>query len=590
MADHFVNISGYKFVELENLQNLRTQILEWANQLKLKGTVLLASEGINLFVAGLEANIDEFVSNLRTIEELKDFEVKKSPSDHQPFSRMLVRIKKEIIAFGVDSVQPARHTSEKITAETLKSWLDAGRDVALLDVRNDYEVEVGTFANAIPIGVDHFRDFPKAVDQLPEDTRRKPLVMFCTGGIRCEKAGPYMEQRGFDHVYQLDGGILKYFEDVGGDHWDGECFVFDKRVAVDPELNETPTTQCYACQHPLSSDDQQDARYNPPQECPYCFRTEEQKMANRIAERQVRLAKACDPLPGSVPYDNIRPLNVPARFDGFQLLDFLCEFHPHIDRTIWQQKIADGRIRRDKQPVEDETRIVRGGERWEHLIPQQTEPDVNAGIEIVYEDDDLVFVNKPAPLPMHPCGRFNRNTLVHLLNEAYETQNLRIVHRLDSDTTGIVVLARKGRVARQLHEQFKTGDVEKSYLALTAANPVWEREVCTIPISNAPGESGSRTADESGLAAKTEFTVLRRDDDGSALLKCVPVSGRTNQIRIHCAELGCPIKGDSLYGNGKAQEESRLHLHALSLSLTHPTTGKRLTLETTGPDWAPKQM
>ena len=139
---------------------------------------------------------------------------------------------------GMDEIQPVENTSPKIEPEQLKQWLDEGREVVLLDVRNDYEVEVGTFVDAVPIGVDSFRTFPDAVDTLPAEMKEKPIVMFCTGGIRCEKAGPLMEGKGFGQIYQLNGGILKYFEDCGGEHYDGDCFVFDKRVAVDPELQD----------------------------------------------------------------------------------------------------------------------------------------------------------------------------------------------------------------------------------------------------------------------------------------------------------------------------------------------------------------
>src|SRR5690606_19919466 len=190
-------------------------------------------------------------------EPFAELEVKESWSDEQPFSRMLVRLKREIIAFGVAGIEPGKRTSPKLSADELKAWLDQGRDVTLLDVRNDYEVRVGTFENALPIGVDHFRDFPAAVDALPADLKSKPLVMFCTGGIRCEKAGPLMQGRGFEQVYQLDGGILKYFETCGAAHYDGDCFVFDGRVAVDPQLQPSGAAQCLACQAVLTLAEQQ---------------------------------------------------------------------------------------------------------------------------------------------------------------------------------------------------------------------------------------------------------------------------------------------------------------------------------------------
>src|SRR5262249_5606336 len=149
-------------------------------------------------------------------------------SAEQPFRRMLVKVKQEIIAFGVAGIEPGRTTSTKLAPQTLKQWLDEGRPVTLLDTRNDYEVRLGTFENAVTLGIDHFRSFPAAVRELPAAMKQQPIVMFCTGGIRCEKAGPLMEREGFEQVFQLDGGILKYFEECGGEHYDGECFVFDR--------------------------------------------------------------------------------------------------------------------------------------------------------------------------------------------------------------------------------------------------------------------------------------------------------------------------------------------------------------------------
>jgi predicted sulfurtransferase len=186
--------------------------------------------------------VEKLLAELRRLPGLAELAPKYSETDHQPFTRMLVRLKKEIIAFGVPGIEPAKRTSPKLAAKELKQWLDEGRPVTLLDTRNDYEVKLGTFKNARPIGVDHFRDFPAAVARLPAELKEQPIVMFCTGGIRCEKAGPFMEGQGFKHIFQLDGGILKYFEECGGAHYAGECFVFDQRVGLDPSLQETERT------------------------------------------------------------------------------------------------------------------------------------------------------------------------------------------------------------------------------------------------------------------------------------------------------------------------------------------------------------
>lgn len=270
-ANHVLNIAAYKFVPLTELGARREALRSFCLELGLRGTILLSPEGINLFVAGSREAVDQLLTRLQEDSEIGALEVKESLSDHQPFNRMLVRLKKEIIAFGVEGIDPCNAPSKKISPTQLKQWLDEGRPVTLLDTRNDYEVRLGTFEDAVPIGLDHFRNFPKAVDKLPSEMHDEPIVMFCTGGIRCEKAGPYMEQAGFRDVYQLEGGILKYFEACGGEHYQGDCFVFDKRTALDADLNETATTLCYACQAPLTLEEQQSEQYVPGESCPYCW-------------------------------------------------------------------------------------------------------------------------------------------------------------------------------------------------------------------------------------------------------------------------------------------------------------------------------
>jgi UPF0176 protein len=266
-----INLSAYQFTPLDNLPAWREQLKSVAAAGGLRGTILLSPEGINFFVAGERTPIDDLLAVIRTMPGLAGLTPKESESDEQPFNRMLVKIKKEIIAFGVPGIDPARRPTAKLPARTLKQWLDEGRPVTLLDTRNDYEVRLGTFRGAVPAGIEHFRDFPAAVARLPAALKEQPIVMFCTGGIRCEKAGPYMEQAGFKQVLQLDGGILKYFEECGGTHYQGECFVFDKRVGVDPALRETNTVMCFACQMPLTVAEQRHPHYVPDRSCPYCF-------------------------------------------------------------------------------------------------------------------------------------------------------------------------------------------------------------------------------------------------------------------------------------------------------------------------------
>lgn len=266
-----LNIAAYKFAELQGLPELRERLRAECRDAGLKGSILLSPEGINLFVAGEPVAVEQLLATLRSIPGLGNLAEKRSVSAEQPFNRMLVKIKQEIIAFGVEGINPARHTSPRITARQLKQWIDEGREFTLLDTRNTYEVKLGTFAGATTLPIRHFRKFPEAVAQLPDEMKDRPVVSFCTGGIRCEKAAPYLEMAGFREVLQLEGGILKYFEECGGAHWNGECFVFDKRVGVDPSLQETGSQLCFACQEPLTAEEVKDPRYVYERSCPYCF-------------------------------------------------------------------------------------------------------------------------------------------------------------------------------------------------------------------------------------------------------------------------------------------------------------------------------
>jgi UPF0176 protein len=589
------NISCYQFAPLTGLKPLRERLIARCKTLGLKGTILLSTEGINLFVAGGADAIAMLVSDLKTIPGLENLTPKFSESDHQPFTRMLVRIKKEIIAFGVEGIDPSQRTSPKLSARTLKQWLDEGREITLLDTRNDYEVKLGTFRGARPIGIRHFREFPKAVEKLPPELKTQPVVMFCTGGIRCEKAGPFMEREGFQNIFQLDGGILKYFEECGGAHYDGECFVFDQRVGVDPSLRETDSEQCHSCQTPLTVEDQRSSRYVPGKSCPYCHRTGEEEMAQNIVRRQEAIQRFTVPLPGSRPYENRRPLNVPAAFDGRTLIDFLSGIFSHTPREQWMELCRLGRFVDEQGKTADASRMVRAGERYLHLIPSTVEPPVHAGIQLLYEDEAIVVLHKPAPLPVHPSGRFNRNTLQHILHAVYAPQKPRAAHRLDANTTGILVCARTRYFAGLLQPQFARGEVEKIYLARVQGCPVEERFSCDAPISAMPGELGSREIDEeSGLHARTEFRVIHRNHDGTTLLEARPITGRTNQIRVHLWQLGMPVCGDPAYLPGKKLGELQtlpldappLCLHAWQLRFIHPLTRKRVEFSTERPEWS----
>ena len=286
MVGNIINIAGYRFVDLPDRDELRQPFRDVCAKLNLKGTILLSHEGINFFLAAQQGSIDSFIQFLDQDERFRNIMLKISVTEYQPFNRMNVRLKKEIISIGLDHIKPAVHTGEEITPTEFKSWLDAGKEVLVLDTRNDYECRIGTFQNALELDIKSFRDFPRAVSEMSDELKDTPVVMFCTGGIRCEKASVVMMDAGFSNVKQLKGGILGYFEEVGGDYWDGDCFVFDHRVAVNPELKETDVAQCFACRNPLSIEDQKSEHYEIGVSCPYCIERRNGSIPNQPVPSQ----------------------------------------------------------------------------------------------------------------------------------------------------------------------------------------------------------------------------------------------------------------------------------------------------------------
>ena len=236
-----LNIAAYQFVRLEALEDLRQQMLDALNSRQLKGTVLLAGEGINVFLAGSELLLRDFLAWLRMDQRFAAIEVKESWSDDQPFKKALVKVKNEIIRMNHPAIQPETGRAHFITPTKLAEWLDRGTDdlgrpVVMIDTRNQFEVEYGSFENAMHFNIQKFSEFPEAIKAHQAELADKTLISFCTGGIRCEKSGLYMREIGIEHSYQLEGGILKYFEDVGSAHYQGSCFVFDEREALEPTL------------------------------------------------------------------------------------------------------------------------------------------------------------------------------------------------------------------------------------------------------------------------------------------------------------------------------------------------------------------
>ena len=277
----------YKFVHLPDFIKLRKKMIQVCEKQSLKGTLLLAEEGINGTVAGDRDGIDNLLFLLRQDPRFSDLEHKESFVSEMPFHRMKVRLKKEIVTMGIPDTDPNQLNGAKVD---YKEWNDLISDpeVLVIDTRNEYEYGIGTFENAISPKTTTFREFPEYVSRELEADKHKKIAMFCTGGIRCEKATNYLLSQGFEEVYHLNGGILKYLKEVQEEEnlWEGECFVFDGRVAVDKYLERGSYEQCFACRMPLSREDLQSEKYEKGISCPQCIDSLSDKKYKRVSERQ----------------------------------------------------------------------------------------------------------------------------------------------------------------------------------------------------------------------------------------------------------------------------------------------------------------
>lgn len=271
MTKTITNIVAYKFINLTDLEALQHKLYTDLTCCAVLGTILLAPEGINLMIAGNAIAIKEFREYMSKIPEFSDLTYKDTFSATIPFERFRVKVKQEIVPMGNPDIKPACFTGPEISAQELKQWLDEERDFILLDTRNDYEIELGTFEKAIDWDIHNFREFSDAADKVSEEDKQKPLVMFCTGGIRCEKASPLLIEKGFKDVYQLKGGIIKYFQEVGGAHYKGSCFIFDHRTAITPDCKETGLTQCEQCQQFVTAEEQAKTNYKRGDHCLHCM-------------------------------------------------------------------------------------------------------------------------------------------------------------------------------------------------------------------------------------------------------------------------------------------------------------------------------
>ena len=277
----------YKFAKLPDYAEMQSDLLDFCLAQGLNGTILLAAEGINGTVAGSRAGIDALILFLRTDARLAAIEHKESCADEMPFDRMKVRLKKEIVTLGVPGIDPNKKAGTYVPAEEWNALI-ADPDVVLIDTRNGYEYDIGTFRGAANPHTTSFRQFPAYVQKNLDPVKHKKIAMFCTGGIRCEKASAFMLEQGFEEVYHLQGGILKYLENIPAEKsmWEGECFVFDQRISVGQGLEVGTHDQCYGCRHPVSPDDKASSKYQLGISCPHCFDTLPEKTRARVTERQ----------------------------------------------------------------------------------------------------------------------------------------------------------------------------------------------------------------------------------------------------------------------------------------------------------------
>jgi len=293
----YLTTAMYHFVSLPHFKTLQEPLLSFCVSKNIKGTLLLADEGINGTLAGPEKSILELLNYLKTDPlfegNFKGLGHKESWSDKHPFYRMKVKLKKEIVTLGLPGVSPTKVVGTYVKPKDWNSII-SDPEVFLIDTRNDYEYTIGTFKNAINPKTNTFREFPEYIKAHFDPKKHKKVAMFCTGGIRCEKASSFMMSEGFNEVYHLEGGILKYLEEVSSEEslWQGECFVFDQRVAIKHGLEVGDYDQCYACRYPLSKADLESEKYTPGISCPHCYSHHTSKKLKALTERQKQVILA----------------------------------------------------------------------------------------------------------------------------------------------------------------------------------------------------------------------------------------------------------------------------------------------------------
>jgi len=286
-------VALYRFVRLDDYESMREPLLNFCLDRHIRGTLLLAHEGINGTVAGSDSAIDELLNYLRADDRLADLDCKFSSHEERPFLRMKVKLKREIVTMGQENIDPNVCVGRYASPQEWNALID-DPDVLVIDTRNEYEVEIGTFAGAVNPQTNSFREFPDWVEQNLDPKKHKKVAMFCTGGIRCEKSTSLLVSKGFEDVWHLKGGILNYLEQTPEEdtRWEGECFVFDSRVAVNHQLEKGSYDQCFACRFSIDDDQKQSPYYLPGVSCPRCVNAHTEQQKGRFAERQRQIGLA----------------------------------------------------------------------------------------------------------------------------------------------------------------------------------------------------------------------------------------------------------------------------------------------------------
>ncbi|MBL9171483.1 MAG: pseudouridine synthase [Verrucomicrobiales bacterium] len=588
-------LAGCHFAPLTDLGPRRAKLLSLCKEWRIRGHLSLTPEGIEFCLAGAQEPLQCLLKELKSWTCLQDLEFSISNTSHQPFDRIRVTIQRELGSPDVLTTSVVQRRGLSIPPHAFKGWLDRRRNMVLLDLRDDHDALANAFERAQSIRVSSHRELPAALRRLQPELKEQLIVLVCQNGSRSEQAAHLLQHQGFRRVFRLKGGLRGYREACENapllDQTKAPQAASNEGGRVDPP---DPCT-CFACDTLLSEEALRDPRYVPGKFCPHCFLTEAQEMAANIGTRLARIRTASNPLPGSFPRDCFKAITIRPSCDGRTVLDALRFAVSHLPDSHWERECLEGRILNSHHEPVSARHPVRAGQTYLHRFPDTIEPDVNPDVDILHEDAALIVINKPAPLPMHAGGRFFRNTLQHLLNAAYHPEQPRPAHRLDANTTGVLLITRNQLYAGRLQPQFSQGRVRKQYIVRVHGHPPEDVFDCAAAVSSESRELGSRgIALTGGLPARTEFRVLRRDPDATTLLEASPLTGRTNQIRVHLWHLGFPVCGDPVYlpkgGLGHTQtldtQAPPLNLHSWRIQFGHPLHGRPAEFTAPVPTWA----